>query len=441
MRPPLSSIPRTGGARGGCIHLQTTKQHRPRRNQSSIFRRVKRIREALYPLFEHDAFHRQAWGLPEPSFGVGLGRIGEEGVIFEFGSGCDCESCGEECPCDLGFEDFGVVNECGRGCGCGMECGNRVSQRGINLRLKIVKDGRKGWGLYAAELIQCGQFVCEYAGELLNTNEARRRQAMYDQHSKNGQPSSALLVVREHLPSGKACLRINIDATRIGNVGRFINHSCDGGNLSTVIIRSSGTLLPHLCFFASTDIEEGDELMFSYGTISLRSNGLECFCGSSSCSGERFIPWFKHKDQMVGGKASVVGGGRWLMFSSRIKQRHVVSMAVTILRHLTLPSPTPAMSSWLIHLVVVVYVTQCLIARGRESFRMMMLLEGCLPQPLIRHARIASSYGGNVPLGASLDLTLVQTRVLLDFPAAAADEQHVFSNVAASLFLQLFFLK
>uniref|UniRef100_A0A7N0UWN1 Histone-lysine N-methyltransferase SUVR3 n=1 Tax=Kalanchoe fedtschenkoi TaxID=63787 RepID=A0A7N0UWN1_KALFE len=119
-------------------------------------------------LYNSDAFHRQAWGLPEPSFGVGLGRIGEEGVSFEFGSGCDCESCGEECPCDLGFEDFGVVNECGRGCGCGMECGNRVSQRGINLRLKIVKDGRKGWGLYAAEFIQCGQFVCEYAGKFIN---------------------------------------------------------------------------------------------------------------------------------------------------------------------------------------------------------------------------------------------------------------------------------
>ncbi|KAL9670870.1 hypothetical protein QQ045_008429 [Rhodiola kirilowii] len=114
-----------------------------------------------------------------------------------------------------------------------MECGKRMTQRGICVRLKIVKNGRKGCGLYAAEFIQRGQFVCEYAGELLTTNEARRRQAIYDQCSKNCQSSSALLVVREHLPSGKACLRINIDATKVGNVGRFINHSCDGGNLST----------------------------------------------------------------------------------------------------------------------------------------------------------------------------------------------------------------
>jgi [histone H3]-lysine36 N-dimethyltransferase SETMAR len=28
--------------------------------------------------------------------------------------------------------------------------------------------------------------------------------------------------LREHIPSGKACLRVNIDATRVGNVARFI---------------------------------------------------------------------------------------------------------------------------------------------------------------------------------------------------------------------------
>lgn len=80
-------------------------------------------------------------------------------------------------------------------------------------------------------------------------------------------------------------MRINIDATRIGNVARFINHSCDGGNLSTVLMRSSGALLPRLCFFASRDIQEDEEITFSYGEIRLKSKGLQCFCGSSSCFG------------------------------------------------------------------------------------------------------------------------------------------------------------
>lgn len=92
-------------------------------------------------------------------------------------------------------------------------------------------------------------------------------------------------MVREHLPSGKACLRLNIDATRVGNVARFINHSCDGGNLSTVLVRNCGSLLPRLCFFASRDIVEGEELTFSYGDIRLRPTGSPCFCGSSRCFG------------------------------------------------------------------------------------------------------------------------------------------------------------
>lgn len=124
-----------------------------------------------------------------------------------------------------------------------------------------------------------------WIGELLTTKEARWRQQIYDGLASSPRNSSALLVIREHLPSGKACLRMNIDATRIGNIARFINHSCDGGNLSTTLVRSSGSILPRLCFFASKDIKEGEELAFSYGEIRARPRGLPCYCGSTSCFG------------------------------------------------------------------------------------------------------------------------------------------------------------
>ncbi|KAK0602782.1 hypothetical protein LWI29_036905 [Acer saccharum] len=206
-------------------------------------------------------------------------------------SGCECEECfqvGNEifgCPCFSELEELGIVSECGPSCECGLGCGNRLTQRGILVRLKITRDVKKGWGLFADQLIRQGQFVCEYAGELLTTKEARRRQQIYDELASHGGISSALLVIREHLPSGKACLRINIDATRVGNVARFINHSCDGGNLSTMVVRSSGAVLPRICFYASKDIKEGKELTFSYGEIRVRSKGLPCFCGSSCCFG------------------------------------------------------------------------------------------------------------------------------------------------------------
>ncbi|XP_047332487.1 histone-lysine N-methyltransferase SUVR3 [Impatiens glandulifera] len=224
---------------------------------------------------------RQSWGGHRPSLEQANSSLCSDAP------GCDCDSCDErmDCPCRESISPD-LIRECGPSCGCNRnECGNRLTQTGVSVLLKIVKQIRKGWSLHSRQFIHKGQFVCEYAGELLTTKEARRRQENYDELASKSQFSAALLVIREHLPSGKACMRINIDATRIGNVGRFINHSCDGGNLSTVIVRCSGALLPRLCFFASRDIQEDEELSFSYGETRIRSNGLSCFCGSSCCSG------------------------------------------------------------------------------------------------------------------------------------------------------------
>ncbi|TVU34942.1 hypothetical protein EJB05_16800, partial [Eragrostis curvula] len=211
------------------------------------------------------------------------------------GCACSAEECGgPECACadeeaDAGSSGseagMGSLRECGDECACGPSCGNRRTQRGVTVRLRVVRHLQKGWGLHAAEAIGRGLFVCEYAGEFLTTEEARRRQRLYDELASAGKLSPALIVIREHLPSGKACLRVNIDATKMGNVARFINHSCDGGNLRPVLVRNSDSLLPRLCFFAARDIVEGEELTFSYGDARLRPKGLPCFCGSSGCSG------------------------------------------------------------------------------------------------------------------------------------------------------------
>ncbi|CAN0914077.1 Histone-lysine N-methyltransferase SUVR3 [Linum grandiflorum] len=228
--------------------------------------------------------NRQPWGFPNSySVADADSPATENGC----GCGCGCEGCGRgDASLELEDLELGVLSECGPSCECGFECRNRLTQRGIGVKLKIVWDEKKGWGLFADQLIPSCQFICEYTGELLTTTKARQRQQVYDQLSSGaGGCSSALLVVREHLPSGKACLRVNIDATKIGNVARFINHSCDGGNLWTATVRSPGACFPRLCFFASRDIQAGEELSFSYGETRLRSNGLQCFCGTSSCSG------------------------------------------------------------------------------------------------------------------------------------------------------------
>ena len=105
-----------------------------------------------------------------------------------------------------------------------------------------------------------------------------------------------LQIVREWLPSRQACLRINIDATRVGNVARFFNHSCCGGNLELVVVRCSGSPLPHVGMFARRQIRTGEELTFLYGDPSdgaeavTRNGGVRraCYCEAKGCLG--FLP-------------------------------------------------------------------------------------------------------------------------------------------------------
>lgn len=123
---------------------------------------------------------RQSWGSSSSAGHGWAGRPGVESVrwvddLGDTATGCGCENCGEDanggqrCPCLVMFDGLeDVVSECGSSCGCGWECPNRLTQRGVSVSLQIVKHVRKGWGLYAAQLIPKGQFVCEYAGMFLN---------------------------------------------------------------------------------------------------------------------------------------------------------------------------------------------------------------------------------------------------------------------------------
>lgn len=72
-------------------------------------------------------------------------------------------------------------------------------------------------------------------------------------------------VVRQHLPSGRAALRFNIDATRRGNVARFVNHRCGDPTAVLVIVWRSGEFLPVVSLVARRALEVGAEVTWSYG--------------------------------------------------------------------------------------------------------------------------------------------------------------------------------
>jgi [histone H3]-lysine36 N-dimethyltransferase SETMAR len=97
----------------------------------------------------------------------------------ECGCACSGEECGgPECACvdanvdaaGLGSEaGMGSLRECGDGCACGPSCGNKRTQCGVAVRLRVVRHMQKGWGLHAAEVLSRRQFVCEYAGKVKHT--------------------------------------------------------------------------------------------------------------------------------------------------------------------------------------------------------------------------------------------------------------------------------
>nr|XP_013804509.1 PREDICTED: histone-lysine N-methyltransferase SETMAR [Apteryx mantelli mantelli] len=120
---------------------------------------------------------------------------------------CSCLCRGENynnlCikPTDKEEEYARPIFECNAMCQCGESCQNRVVQRGLQFRLEVFKTVKKGWGLRTLEFIAKGRFVCEYAGEVLGFNEARRR--IQAQTSKD---SNYIIAVREHLHNGQKAL-------------------------------------------------------------------------------------------------------------------------------------------------------------------------------------------------------------------------------------------
>ncbi|KAM4613821.1 histone-lysine N-methyltransferase SETMAR [Polymixia lowei] len=193
------------------------------------------------------------------------------------------------------------VFECNALCACSEACSNRVVQRGLSLRLEVYHTKDRGWGLRTLEPIPRGTFVCEYAGEVISFEEARRRQLAQGPGDNN-----YIIAVREHAGPGPVTQTF-VDPAKVGNVGRFLNHSCLP-NLFMVPVRVHSTV-PRLALFAGRHIGTQEELTFDYAggysnqpPVELskqsdaaiqasRTDALQrkaCHCGAQNCA--RFLP-------------------------------------------------------------------------------------------------------------------------------------------------------
>jgi len=97
-----------------------------------------------------------------------------------------------------------------------------------------------------------------------------------------------LLVTAALSASFDACCLFVFNPRRYGNVGRFLNHSCDPNlGKQAVYVDAHDLRAPHLAFFALEDIPAMQELTWDYGYKegSVSGKTMPCHCGAAECGG------------------------------------------------------------------------------------------------------------------------------------------------------------
>ncbi|KAG6504134.1 histone-lysine N-methyltransferase SUVR5-like isoform X1 [Zingiber officinale] len=179
-----------------------------------------------------------------------------------------------------------LVQECNSCCKCDATCPNRVLQNGVQIKLEIFRTEKKGWAVRAGETISRGTFICEYIGEVLNVEETNTKRYDSDGCSYIYDISAHVDGTRQWIGGMVPCV---IDATKHGNVSRFINHSCSPNLVDhLVFVESMDIQLAHIGLYASRDIVIGEELSYDYRTKLLPGEGHPCHCEASNCRGRLY---------------------------------------------------------------------------------------------------------------------------------------------------------
>ncbi|KAL9234972.1 hypothetical protein vseg_009779 [Gypsophila vaccaria] len=181
------------------------------------------------------------------------------------------------------------IKECWSKCGCNMQCGNRVVQRGITRKLQVfLTDSGKGWGLRTMEDLPEGAFVCEYVGEVVTNTELDER----NRQSKGKQRHTYPVHLDADWNSESILdddFALCLDATNYGNVARFINHKCGTANLLDVPVEVETVdhHYYHVAFFTTRKVKAYEELSWDYGIDFDDEHhpikAFRCCCGSTKC--------------------------------------------------------------------------------------------------------------------------------------------------------------
>ncbi|XP_043703544.1 histone-lysine N-methyltransferase, H3 lysine-9 specific SUVH4-like isoform X1 [Telopea speciosissima] len=205
------------------------------------------------------------------------------------------------------IEAKAVVFECGPNCGCGPGCINRTSQRGLKYRFEVFRTAKKGWAVRSWDSIPSGAPVCEYTGILMRTDDLdsvcennfifdidclQTMKGLDGRERRLGDVS----IPTYHLDTiddkkSENVPEFCIDAGSVGNVARFINHSCEPNLFVQCVLSTHHDIkLARVVLFAADNIPPLQELTYDYGYAIdsvIRPDGnikkMPCYCGAAGC--------------------------------------------------------------------------------------------------------------------------------------------------------------
>ncbi|XP_070504129.1 histone-lysine N-methyltransferase SETD1 [Chironomus tepperi] len=136
-------------------------------------------------------------------------------------------------------------------------------------QLKFAKSAIHDWGLFAMEPIAADEMVIEYVGQMVRPSVADLRESKYE---AIGIGSSYLFRID---------LETIIDATKCGNLARFINHSCNPNCYAKVITIESEK---KIVIYSKQPIGVNEEITYDY-KFPLEDEKIPCLCGAQGCRG------------------------------------------------------------------------------------------------------------------------------------------------------------
>ncbi|KAE8713262.1 Histone-lysine N-methyltransferase, H3 lysine-9 specific SUVH3 [Hibiscus syriacus] len=232
--------------------------------------------------------------------------------------GCNCSDACQQgnpnCSCNQKNSDFPyiangilvcrkpMIYECGSSCPCFRNCKNRVSQTGFKVRFEVFKTRDRGWGLRSWDPIRAGTFLCVYAGEVIengqdgeNNDYVFDTNRVYESFRWNHETESAGEGNSNTSEAFNIQFPLIISSKSIGNIARFMNHSCSPNVFwQPITYEQNQEAFLNIAFFTKKHIPPMTELTYDYGTPPLTdetgSNSAnhgkkKCLCGSPTCRG------------------------------------------------------------------------------------------------------------------------------------------------------------